>query len=432
MQRVITTKLKLEHTKEQADRLCSLCRDYKSALNYASQKAFELGKTSSSSVIQKATYEYIREHWNGIPSTMVCGIAKQVGSTYKTLWTRAKQHKSHRAKGWTKKNYKGLDKAPKFSSLTATLYYGKDFSWSKDQTVSVATLDGRIKMKYHGWNQHLDYIKSGARCGASKLWYDKTTKQWYLLVSIELEKQDVDPSKIGVVKGVDVGQRNLAVASSNNGKKEFCNGNKVKQKCREFSKVRSDLQKKGTRSANRVLKRLAMRERRFRTDVNHKISHGLMESNIIIGVENLKDIRVRTMSRRKRGKFASDKQRLANKDHSSWSYAELQNFVGYKVFFYDSLMLKIDPYNTSKTCNKCGHVSDNNRPNGSIMFRCEACGHTIHSDLNASNNIKDKTIAMRHDLIAMGQLSSAPEVSSSDCCETAGAMIQAPESLAQE
>ncbi|MEZ7821037.1 MAG: transposase, partial [Patescibacteria group bacterium] len=422
MKQVITAKLKIEHTNEQAYRLTSLCRDYKSALNYASQKAFELGKTSSASVIQKATYEVIREKWNRIPSTMVCGIAKQVGSTYKTLWTRAKQHKSHKAKGWTKKKYKGLDKAPKFGALTATLYYGKDFSWSKDQTVSVATLDGRIKLKYHGWNQHLEFIKSGARCGASKLWYDKTSKQWYLLVSIEIEKPDVDPSKIGVVKGVDVGQRNLAVASSNTGKKDFYNGNKVKHKCREFSKVRSGLQEKGTRSANRVLTRLAMRERRFRTDVNHKISYGLMEQNIIIGMENLKDIKVRTMTRRKRGKFASDKQRHANKEHSSWSYAELQNFVGYKVFFYNSLMLKIDPYNTSKMCNKCGHVSDNNRPNGSIIFRCEECGHAIHSDLNASDNIKDKTIAMRHDLIAMGQLSSVPQVSSNDRCETMGAM----------
>ena len=431
MKQIITAKLKLEHTKEQASRLVLLCRDYKSALNYASQKAFELGKTSSAPVIQKATYETIREKWNGIPSTMVCGIAKQVGATYKTLWTRAKQHKSHKAKGWTKKRYKGLDKAPKFGALTATLYYGKDFSWSKDQTVSVATLDGRIKLKYHGWNQHLEYIKSGARCGASKLWYDKTSNHWYLLVSIELEKADVDPSKIGIVKGVDVGQRNLAVASSTNGKKEFYNGNEVKQKCREFSKVRSDLQEKGTRSANRVLKRLAMRERRFRTDVNHKISRGLMEQNIIIGMENLKDIKVRTMARRKRCKFASDKQRQANKEHSSWSYGELQSFVGYKVFFYDSLLLKIDPYNTSKMCNKCGHVSDNNRPNGSIMFRCEACGHTIHSDLNAGDNIKDKIIAMRHDLIAMGQLSSAPEASSDDRSETAGAMMQAPESLAQ-
>ena len=66
MKQVITVKLKIEHTKEQADRLASLCRDYKSALNYASQKAFELGKTSSASVIQKATYEIIREKWNSI------------------------------------------------------------------------------------------------------------------------------------------------------------------------------------------------------------------------------------------------------------------------------------------------------------------------------------------------------------------------------
>jgi len=38
---------------------------------------------------------------------------------------------------------------------------------------------------------------------------------------------------------------------------------------------------------------------------------------------------------------------------------------------------------------------------------------------------------MRHDLIAMGQLSSAPEASIDDRSETAGDMMQAPESLAQ-
>jgi predicted transposase len=61
---IITLKLKLEHTKDQANRLASLCRDYKAALNFASQKAFELGKTSSASIIQKATYKIIREKWN--------------------------------------------------------------------------------------------------------------------------------------------------------------------------------------------------------------------------------------------------------------------------------------------------------------------------------------------------------------------------------
>jgi uncharacterized Zn finger protein len=66
-----------------------------------------------------------------------------------------------------------------------------------------------------------------------------------------------------------------------------------------------------------------------------------------------------------------------------------------------------------------------------LIFRCEACGHTIHSDLNAGNNIKEKTIVMRHDLIVMGRLSTVPEVSSDDRCETAGVTMQAPDSLDQ-
>ena len=73
----------------------------------------------------------------------------------------------------------------------------------------------------------------------------------------------------------------------------------------------------------------------------------------------------------------------------------------------------------------------NNRPNGSLIFRCEACGHTIHSDLNAGNNIKEKTIVMRHDLIVTGRLSTVPEVSSDDRCGTTGVTMQAHDSLDQ-
>ncbi len=52
-----------------------------------------------------------------------------------------------------------------------------------------------------------------ARIGAAKLWYDKPRKQFYLLVSLELEVADPTPEAHQRIVGVDVGQRYLAVAT---------------------------------------------------------------------------------------------------------------------------------------------------------------------------------------------------------------------------
>jgi putative transposase len=418
----ISVKLKLEYTKEQKQSLSDLAFAYRDALNFTSKTTFEqLEKTSSASKIQKTTYYPIREKHPGLPSTMVCGIARQVSSTYKQLWTKAKQHKSNVIKGYTKKHYKGLDQPPKFSPPTAHLFYKNDYSWSKDQTVSVATLNGRIKLKYFGYQKHLDFIKNGARCGSAKLWFDPTKKHWYLIVSIEITKEDVDPSTLTTIKGVDVGQRNLIVSIDSNNQTTFKRGGFVKQKCRNYAKTRKSLQSKDTRGARKVLTRLAQRERRFRADVSHNLAKGMLEFNSIMGLEDLSGIRERTLNKRRKGPKASTKQRRANQEHSSWSYAQLSSFVEYKSFFFDSVVLKVDARNTSKGCSKCAFISDENRKNGSILFECQCCSYKVHSDLNAAKNILSRTLVRRQDLLTTGHLSIAPEASNvDDCLKTIG------------
>jgi transposase len=47
---------------------------------------------------------------------------------------------------------------------------------------------------------------------------------------------------------------------------------------------------------------------------------------------------------------------------------------------------KIDPAYTSQTCNACGHRARENRESQAV-FRCRACGHTDHADVNAAKNI---------------------------------------------
>ena len=44
---------------------------------------------------------------------------------------------------------------------------------------------------------------------------------------------------------------------------------------------------------------------------------------------------------------------------------------------------------TSQTCNVCGYIDKNNRPN-QHTFKCKNCGHTDNADFNAAKNIRDR------------------------------------------
>ena len=46
---------------------------------------------------------------------------------------------------------------------------------------------------------------------------------------------------------------------------------------------------------------------------------------------------------------------------------------------------------TSQTCNVCGYIDKNNRPN-QHTFKCKNCGHTDNADFNAAKNIRDRII----------------------------------------
>jgi transposase len=47
---------------------------------------------------------------------------------------------------------------------------------------------------------------------------------------------------------------------------------------------------------------------------------------------------------------------------------------------------RIDPAYTSLTCHACEHCAAENRESQAV-FRCRACGHAGHADVNAAKNI---------------------------------------------
>jgi len=277
--------------------------------------------------------------------------------------------------------------------------------------VSVLTLEGRVIVPYTGYNAHVALIQKGAHIGAAKLWHDKPKKQFYLLVSLEIETPDPTPETHTGIAGVDVGVRYLAVTATTRGDRSFHSGKRVVPKANHSARLRKRLQQKGTRAATRRLVVISGRERRLKADVNHVVSKRIVtrHPNSLIGLESLTDIRDRT--KRKKGKRATKKQRKANATYSKWSFAELQSMIAYKALVHGSMAIKVDAYYTSKACPMCGHTCDANRPNHGLMFICQKCHYTLHADLVGAFNITMRTLLIRQDWVSTGTLSECPDVS---------------------
>src|SRR6266702_3279366 len=353
MRQMITAKLKLLTTPNQFRALRQTQLAYRDALNYVSRYAYAHGKKSNQQWLQKETYAEVRAVYH-LPAQMACNVPRQVGATYKTLWTKVKQNAVARKEGRTKKRYKGLDKPPKYVSPTLTYNYHRDYSLKPDQQVSILTLEGRVIVPYTGYSQHVTLLQQGTHIGAARLWHDKPCKQFYLLVTLELEVADPMPETHQQIVGVDVGQRYLAVTVRLDNGASFFSGKRVRAKADHYARLR------------------------------------------------------------KRGKKAGQKQRRANRHASSWAFAELHSYLAYKALLAGSMAVKVDAYHTSQACPRCGYASPDNRPSKGLTFVCQSCHYTLHADLVGARNVALRTLLVRQDWMSTGHLSVAPDGSDSE------------------
>ena len=415
MQTTITAKLKLVTAPDQFHALRRTQLAYRDALNQASQHAFTHGKTSNSQRLHHDLYEETRATY-GLPSQMACSVFRQVGATYKALWTRWYKNVDARKAGWTKKRFKGLDKPPHYVSPTLTYVYGRDFTFKVAGKVSVLTMDGRIILPYLGWSRHVAWLQQGAQIGGAKLWYDRAKQCFYLLVALSIETPDPSPATLSQVVGIDLGQRYLATVTTPQNHTQFYSGKQVRAKADHYTRVQKRLQRKGTRSATRRRIAIGQRERRFQLSTNHTIAKHLLETHphSLIGLENLTGIRERTKRRKKRRKGqhlvpVSPKARKANRHASRWAFAELRGFLTYKAALGGSCCISVDADYTSQCCPRCGHTSKQNRPNHGLLFVCQQCHASLHADLIGARNVCLRTLVLRQDWRTTGQLSRVPE-----------------------
>lgn len=348
----LSIKIKLIPTKEQKDILLETIETYNEACNFVSQIAFE-NKTASVVKIHHKCYYEIRSRFN-LSSQMAVRVVGKTADAYKIARKKKLQLKSPH----------------QFRKHGAVIYDQRILSWKGLEKVSLLTLQGRQVMPIvlGEYQRHkLDY----PRRGQVELVYDKGN--FYLIPVVEVPEP---PEKIGKdVLGVDLGVVNLAVDNMG----EIYSGKEVDEKRVKIDKLKSALQSKGTKSAKRHLKFLSGKESRFRKDVNHCVAKKIVAKakrhSLSIGLEKLTGIRERTVLRK-----------AQRRQHSSWAFNQLQQFIAYKAKLAGVLVYFVNPKNTSRTCPECGFVSKSNRHNQS-SFVCKSCNFAELADKVGAINI---------------------------------------------
>ena len=359
MQQTITAKLQIIVNPLDKQILHDTMKAYSNACNYVSDYIYKTHNLSRYSV-QEDTYYNVRESY-GLRSQMAVSCVRTVIAKYRTILENQNE--------WIKPNFK----IPQLD-----LAWNRDYSLNtKNDTFSVNTLNGRIKVKFYKGGYE-NYFSSNCKFGTAKLVFKHDKFFLHIPVTYEIDKLAM--SDVSNVVGVDRGIRFIATTYDSNGKTLFYDGNDIKQKRGHYKALRKQLQQVHTPSSRRRIKAIGQRENRWMQDVNHCISKALVTSNpqgTLFVLEDLTGVRA-----------ATEKVMVKNRYVSvSWSYYDLEQKLTYKALKNHQLVEKVNPAYTSQTCPKCGHTEKSNRDKHNHLFYCKNCGYKSNDDRIGAMNL---------------------------------------------
>ena len=158
--------------------------------------------------------------------------------------------------------------------------------YAEKRTVSIWTTDGRVKVPFQCGDYQLDLLYKGLIKQSDLVL--RRDGRWFLMGAVTLP--DTEEMKVTDVLGVDLGIAVIAADSDGN-KYSGSVLNKIRHRNKS---LRRKLQRKGTKSAKRLLKKRSAKESRFARDCNHIISKNLVtlakRTNRAIAIEQLKGI----------------------------------------------------------------------------------------------------------------------------------------------
>ena len=355
---IVTAKVQIHPERSVRKSLDRSMVQYSLACDRISEVIFQTHNLNQAQ-LQEQLYEELRDRF-GLKSQMACSSIRTVISKYKAILSEEHQ--------WIQ---------PKFRKPQLDLVWNRDYSLVQG-VFSVNTLDGRIKAPFDIKGMEHYFDKDKFKFGTARLVCSK--HKYYLHIPVTSEVPDCVVPEICNVVGIDRGINFLAVSYDSKGKSLFFDGGKVKHKRAQYKELRTELQKRGTPSARRRLKKIGSRENRWMNDVNHCVSKALVTSNpskTLFVLENLTNIRQKTERVKKQDRYVQ----------VSWSFYDLEQKLKYKAQRNSCLVINVDPRYTSQCCPKCGHIEKSNRDKKHHKFCCKNCGYRSNDDRIGAMNL---------------------------------------------
>jgi putative transposase len=169
------------------------------------------------------------------------------------------------------------------------------------------------------------------------------TGKWFACFSAEIEDSSKPPWKDGSLIGIDVGLESFATLS--NGEK-IANPRFFQEEEKELSRVQRRLSKapKGTpkrKKALKIVERVHERIANKRYEFAHRVSNNLIKR---FGLIVFEDLNIKGMV----------KNHNLAKSISDVAWNMLVTLTSYKAANAGSMVVLVDPRNTSKMCSRCG------------------------------------------------------------------------------
>ena len=199
-----------------------------------------------------------------------------------------------------------------------------------------------------------------------------TTKnnKWYISI---ITDYTLPRSKSESQIGIDVGITNIVATSDG---VIIRNKRHTKYFDKQINNLKSRRDKQCVKRSRRynfltsTIKRLYDVKSRKTNDFLHKVSHNLSSNNDTIFCE---DLELKSMSESKK---TGMNRELRN--------SQLSKFISY-LEYKSNCLIKVNPCNTSKTCNNCGHIML--MPLNIRVYNCPNCNHSEDRDINSAKNI---------------------------------------------
>lgn len=361
MQLSRTVAVSLRTTAEQAASLAALRPLVTAAYNDAAAYAWE-HDVKGAVDLHRGVYRDLRARY-GLPSQFVCNVQRLAMGSVAAVRKRRGEEKPVACPR--------AERIPiPYDARSMALRPGR-------RSVTLATLGKRVDVPLRRHKQLARYADWHTDTGRVR---QRSDGAWEILLTFTKDVTDVVPNRSAVV-GCDRGIVNPAVLSTG----RFLGDPRWHGRDRQYARTQRSLQRKGTQSAKRRLRRRAGKWSRFRAWCDHNVTSQIVRglpSGTTLVLEDLTNIRTR-MRRVRR-----DTRRRMH----AWSFRRQQEMLAYKAPEHGARVVYVHPAYTSQKCSGCGHTARANRASRS-RFVCVECGHGQHADWNAARNIAANWIA---------------------------------------